>query len=70
MRLLSQSQEERYRTLNSNPNMNDFFKSEKSKLFAQCNTLIKFIKFIQEDTYNAPKLQQISEAILQLQAEY
>lgn len=70
MRMLSETQEEKYRTLNINPNMNDFFKAEEKSLFAQCNTLIQFIKFIQEDRDNATNLQTISQAILELQKEY
>lgn len=70
MRLLSESQEEKYRTLNSNPNMDDFYKAEEKSLFTQCNTLINFIKFIQEDKNNASKLGQLSHAILDLQKEF
>lgn len=70
MQLLSESQEEKYRTLNINPNMSDFFKAEEKSLFAQCNTLIQFIKFIQEDRDNSTKLANISQAILELQKEY
>lgn len=70
MRLLSESQEEKYRTLNRNPNMEDFYKAEEKSLFSQCNTLINFIKFIQEDSNNASKLGQISQAILDLQKEF
>lgn len=70
MRLLSQSQEEKYRTLNSNPNMDNFYKAEEKSLFSQCNTLIKFIKFIQEDGNNSSKLGHISQAILEIQKEF
>lgn len=70
MRLLSESQEDKYRTLNINPNMDDFYKAEEKSLFTQCNTLVKFIKFIQEDRDNALKLANISKAILELQKDY
>lgn len=70
MRLLSETQEEKYRTLNINPNMDDFYNAEKKSLFTQCNTLVKFIKFIQEDRDNAMKLANVSKAILELQKEY
>lgn len=70
MRLLSESQEEKYRTLNSNPNMTDFHKAEEKSLFSQCNTLIQFIKFIQENGNNSTKLGNISQAILELQKEF
>lgn len=70
MRLLSETQEEKYRTLNINPNMDDFYKAEEKRLFSQCNTLIQFIKFIQENGDNPSKLSHISQAILELQQEY
>lgn len=70
MRLLSETQEEKYRTLNINPNMDDFYKAEEKSLFSQCNTLIQFIKFIQENGDNPSKLSHISQAILELQREY
>lgn len=70
MRTLSEKQEKTYRTSNSNPVMEDFFEAEKRNLFAQCNTLVQFIKFIQEDGNNATHLANISQAILELQAEY
>lgn len=70
MKLLSETQEEKYRTLNINPNMEDFYNAEKKALFTQCNTLVKFIKFIQEDGNNAIKLANVSQAILDLQKEY
>lgn len=70
MRLLSESQEEKYRTLNINPNMNDFFRAEQKSLLAQSNTLFQFIKFIQEDRDNSKSLANISPAIIELQKEY
>lgn len=70
MKLFSETQEDKYRTLNINPNMGDFYKAEKKALFTQCNTLINFIKFIQEDGDNALKLANVSQAILDLQKEY
>ncbi|XP_031623926.1 uncharacterized protein LOC116341156 [Contarinia nasturtii] len=70
MHMLSATQEEKYRTMNINPNMEDFFKSEEKSLFSQCNTLINYIKFIQAHNNNAPKLAKISQAIIQLQKEY
>lgn len=70
MKLLSETQEEKYRTLNINPNMEDFYLAEKKALFTQCNTLVKFIKFIQEDVDNALKLANLTTAIINLQNEY
>lgn len=70
MRLLSETQEEKYRTLNINPIMEDFYNAEQKNLFTQCNTLIKFIGFIQKDQINAEKLTNVSQAILELQKEY
>lgn len=70
MRLLQEAQEEKYRSENSNPNMETLYKSEEKKLFAQCNTLIRLIKFIQEDKDNHIKLKHLSQAILELQKEY
>lgn len=70
MRLLSETQEEKYRTLNINPNMSDFYEAEKRNLLTQCNTLVKFIGFIQEDSDNAMKLANVSQAILDLRNEY
>lgn len=70
MRLLSETQEDKYRTLNINPNMKDFYKAEEKNLFTQCNTLIKFIGFIQQDPDNKQKLETVSQAILDLQEEY
>lgn len=70
MRLLSETQEEKYRTLNINPIMDDFYNAEKKSLFTQCNTLVKFIRFIQSDGNNAQKLISVTQAILDLQSEY
>lgn len=70
MARLSETQEDKYRTLNINPNMEDFFKAEEKRLFAQCNTLIQFIKFIQEDRDNSIQLADISKAIMEIQTEY
>lgn len=70
MRLLSETQEEKYRTLNINPIMDDFYNAEEKNLFTQCNTLLKFIGFIKGDTNNKQKLQNVSQAILDLQKEY
>lgn len=68
MRLLSETQEERYRTENIdiNPIMDDFFKAEEKSLFKQCNTLMDFIKFIRKDADNARKLVNVSQAIIDL----
>lgn len=72
MRLLSETQEEKYRTLNINPIMDDFYNAERKNLFTQCNTLLHFIKFIQEDRDNAQKLKNINvtQAIFEVQNEY
>lgn len=70
MRLLSETQEEKYRTLNINPNMADFYDAERRNLFTQCNTLVKFIDFIRQDGDNAIKLANVSNAILELIKEY
>lgn len=70
MRLLSETQEEKYRTLNINPNMEDFFKAEERSLFTQCNTLVKYIKFLQENDDNGDKIRNLSQAILELQREF
>lgn len=70
MRQLSESQEDKYRTLNINPNMDDFYNAEEKSLFTQCNTLVKFIKFIQEDKDNALRLANVSQAIHQILKEY
>lgn len=70
MRLLSETQEEKYRTLNINPIMDDFYKAERRNLFTQCNTLLSFIKFIQEDRDNAQKLRNVTQAIFEVQNEY
>lgn len=70
MRLLSETQEDKYRTLNINPVMNDFYTAEKKSLFTQCNTLIKFIKFIQDDRDNLQKLKNVRKAIFEVQSEY
>lgn len=70
MRLLSETQEEKYRTLNINPNMDDFYNAEEKSLFSQCNTLIQFIKFIQDNGDNPSKLSHVSQAILELQQEF
>lgn len=70
MRTLSETQEDKYRTFNTDPNMESFYKSEEKSLFAQCNTLIRFIKFIQGEADNSLKLAKISQAILDLQKDY
>lgn len=69
MRLLSESQEQKYREI-KDANIDDFYKAEEKSLFSQCNTLIQFIKFIQENGDNPTKLSHISQAILELQKEY
>lgn len=70
MCILSETQEEKYRTLNINPIMDDFYIAERKSLFTQCNTLMKFIAFLQEDPDNAHKLKNVKKAILELQKEY
>lgn len=70
MRLLSETQEEKYRTLNINAIMDDFYNAERKNLFTQCNTLLRFIKFIQEDRDNAQKLTNVIQAIFEVQNEY
>lgn len=68
MRMLSETQGEKYRTLNINANMDDFYKAEEKSLYSQCNTLVKFIKFIHDE--NAEKLSHVSQAVLEIQNEY
>lgn len=63
MRLLSRAQEQKYRTQNINPNMDEFYKAEEKCLFKQSNTLLQFINFIQEDANNADKLFNVRQAI-------
>lgn len=70
MLALSKTQEQKYRTSNINPDMNDFFHAEEKNLFAQCNTLIQFIKFLQLNPDNGDKLKNISQVILDLQKEF
>lgn len=70
MRLLSETQEEKYRTLNINPIMEDFYNAEKKNLFTQCNTLLNFIKFMRDDRDNAKKLENVIQAIHDVQSEY
>lgn len=70
MKTLSVKQEDKYRTININANMDNFFKAEEKSLFTQCNTLISFIKFIQTDSSNGTKLRNVSKAILELQKEF
>lgn len=69
MQALSQMQERKFRE-NQMADVEDFFKTEEKTLFTQCNTLIQFIKFIQTDAHNGPKLRNVSKAILELQQEF
>ena len=70
MRLLSETQEEKYRTLNINPNMDDFYLAEQRNLFTQCKTLMSFINFIREDRDNVAKLENVIKAIREIENEY
>lgn len=70
MQKLSDAQEDKYRTININANLDDFFKAEERSLFTQCNTLMQFVKFIQTDSSNGTKLRDVTRAILELQRDF
>lgn len=70
MRIQSESNERKYRKAQPGADPNDFFKNEEKGFFTQCNTLIQFIKLLQQNPDNALKLKNISEVILELQKEF